>query len=324
MSSDDGSSALVYDVLFYKRSSHSKVHKSKGVSKVDGILSLDVANQTISLRCVDGDDEESQSDDDEKKMTWKERRKKTVKAGPRGTVYTGKLQGDLTPNTIQEDATIVIGSFDVEIVSLRRTSTTSAAAARPNSLVSIKKPTIRGLSQKTVPVLTKRTNAMSHTFPVKRKPPPQPIAAQQASRLVKQRKLPAQQPTRAATQNTSVPSVSLKRPLTSNILTKKSNKVGVVAPTQPKTGDLKVAVTASSQRRPRPAWTTPTTTAAAAAVLPHIPLPASIRSVLRPHQVTGVDFLWKALTNDKGAILADEVSTLARIKSVFVCIYCTL
>ena len=321
MSSDDGSSALVYDVLFYKRSSHSKVHKSKGVSKIDGILSLDVAKQTISLRCADDDGEESQSDDDEKKMTWKERRKKTAKAGPRGTVYTGKLLGDVTPNNIQGNATIVVGSYDVEIVSLRRTSTASAAAAaaRPNSLISIKKPvpTSRGLSQKAVPVLTKRTNAMRHILPVKRKPPPQPISAQQASRLVKQRKPPTQQPTRATAQNASAPSVSLKPPLASNVLTKKSNKVGVVAPAQQKTGDLKVVVAASSQRRPRPAWTTPTTTAAAAAVLPHIPLPASIRSVLRPHQVTGVDFLWKALTNDKGAILADEVSTLTRIKSVF-------
>lgn len=56
-------------------------------------------------------------------------------------------------------------------------------------------------------------------------------------------------------------------------------------------------------------------------VLPHIPLPASLVQVLRPHQVTGVDFLWKALqpssssnqvnssnsNNCGGAILADEM-----------------
>jgi len=30
-------------------------------------------------------------------------------------------------------------------------------------------------------------------------------------------------------------------------------------------------------------------------ILPHIPIPARMLSVLRPHQVTGLDFLWTAL-----------------------------
>ena len=30
-------------------------------------------------------------------------------------------------------------------------------------------------------------------------------------------------------------------------------------------------------------------------VLPHIPLPASIRATLRPHQIDGVDFMWNSL-----------------------------
>ena len=42
-------------------------------------------------------------------------------------------------------------------------------------------------------------------------------------------------------------------------------------------------------------------------VLPDVPLPASIRTTLRPHQVDGVEFLWKALNRHKGAMLADEM-----------------
>jgi hypothetical protein len=42
-------------------------------------------------------------------------------------------------------------------------------------------------------------------------------------------------------------------------------------------------------------------------VLPHIPLPASIRNVLRPHQIEGVDFIWRTLKEKKGCILGDEM-----------------
>lgn len=41
-------------------------------------------------------------------------------------------------------------------------------------------------------------------------------------------------------------------------------------------------------------------------VLPHLPLPHSIRSTLKPHQIQGVDFLHRALQQG-GAILADEM-----------------
>jgi SNF2 family DNA or RNA helicase len=41
--------------------------------------------------------------------------------------------------------------------------------------------------------------------------------------------------------------------------------------------------------------------------LPHIPLPATIRTVLKPHQIQGVDFLWRTLAEKKGCILGDEM-----------------
>jgi hypothetical protein len=44
-----------------------------------------------------------------------------------------------------------------------------------------------------------------------------------------------------------------------------------------------------------------------AQVLPHLPLPASIRTALRPHQVDGVDFMWRTLNEKKGCILGDEM-----------------
>jgi len=59
--------------------------------------------------------------------------------------------------------------------------------------------------------------------------------------------------------------------------------------------------------------------AAASSVLAQITLPTSIRRVLRPHQVTGVDFLWKALTSTHhGAILADEMGLGKTLMSIAV------
>lgn len=62
--------------------------------------------------------------------------------------------------------------------------------------------------------------------------------------------------------------------------------------------------------KPVPPATKPSSyslTSTATNVLPHIPLPASIRTVLRPHQIEGVDFIWRTLCEKKGCILGDEM-----------------
>lgn len=82
-----------------------------------------------------------------------------------------------------------------------------------------------------------------------------------------------------------------------------------VAPLQPIKSNPSLCRTQVESRPPKPEVSTsfPNSSVNSAQVLPHIPLAASIRAVLRPHQVTGVDFLWKTLHEKKGCILGDEM-----------------
>ena len=58
----------------------------------------------------------------------------------------------------------------------------------------------------------------------------------------------------------------------------------------------------------KPQTTSAVTTSTGGGCLPHIPMPASIRQVLRPHQITGVEFLYRMVTGEKrGCILGDEM-----------------
>jgi hypothetical protein len=288
MSSVDTDTVTEYDVLFYKRAGHSKVHKNKGVSKIDGILSIDCKRKTISLRCAeDGDGEEDHDDSSEdEEKTWKQRRKAASKNGPRGVVYSGKQSPGfaITPQQLEECSTIVLGAFDVEIVGCRspgygtmgvtRPTQTVArpASVTPKTLVSTKKSLLLGKRK----LVTK-----PGIVPViHRKPPPQPRALPPKKTLAPPR-VPSQRPP------------SVLRKMADNV-TKKEG-----------------ALKASSRPIVRPklvsSFQAPTVASTDSAVLPHIPLPASVRNVLRPHQVEGVGFLWQALTQHKGAILADEM-----------------
>ena len=306
MSSDD-TAILEYDALFYKRSAHSKVHKSKGASKIDGILSINIGKQTLSLVCAENDDSSGDDDDDEEekgKMTWKKRRKKTSKAGPRGVVYSGKLQGELTASGIQENATLVLGTYDVEVVSLRSKPASAPASGKGSTVrrgvgsVAATKPTA-GVPVKPAQGFKKTIGLHSvkprGILPAKRKPVTQPTI-----------KRPPAQPRKLLPNESTTQSAIV--PPRAKVLRHSSDNVVNSQPAAPK----------AAVKRPPPTRWTPPTAVANIAVLPHIPLPASIRKVLRPHQVTGVDFLWKALTNENGAILADEMGLGKTLMSIAV------
>lgn len=280
---------LEYNALFYKRSTN-KSQKSKG--SYDGILSINIVEQSLSLACADNDEYTGSDDDDDEengKITWKERRKRMSKAGPRGVVFSGKLQGDLTASNIQEDATIVLGNYDVEILSLRSKPTMEDADKERSSVPPVRrglvgsvvgKKTTTGVPVSKQPALVSRKTTGQYsvlntreTLPAKRKQIAQPT------------KRPPAQPRKSLppTCKVSAHSASRNRP-----------------PLQPRSVH------------------SGTTVAGASAVLPHIPLLGNIRKVLRPHQETGVDFLWTALTRDKGAILADEMGLGKSLMSIAV------
>eukprot|EP00977_Amphora_coffeiformis_P007695 scaffold1690_cov182-Amphora_coffeaeformis.AAC.52 len=341
MSSDDNNTATMveYDALFYKRSTHSKVHKSKGVSKLDGILTIHLQQQTVSLRCCceeeeaddddddDDDDDESNEDDDDKKMTWKERRKKTSQAGPRGVVYTGKLQGDLMVSDIKQDTTIILGTFDVEVGSRRRSQAASdpkgrSLAAKKTALVSVKPKTTTGLSS---------IKSRGGILPTKRKPIAQPTTTfKRPPPQLTSLKRPPPQPRKVTPHPESPTTTQTKFPTKvrgKQVLHRTTDNI-VVAANKTTIQQPHAAVAKVHHQQSR--WTQPSSAAAAAhtTVLPHIPLPVSLRQVLRPHQVEGVDFLWKAFmtntttdgsnNNHGGAILADEMGLGKTLMSIAV------
>lgn len=146
-----------------------------------------------------------------------------------------------------------------------------------------------------------------------KKPPAQPASAVATNKALMIRStanallpLPQQQQ----------PLILSKRPLLSSV--KKNPASVAVAAKQQRRSAPKQPLTSSNTLQ------TAVATAGAGAmndanrivVLPHIPLPADIRNVLRPHQVQGVDFLWTTLNEKKGCILGDEMGLGVRTTAV--------
>lgn len=284
-----------FSVIFYKRSLHSKVHKSKGVSKIDGVLTVHLSNKTVSLRCADDEDS---SEDEDQKMTWKERRKKSTKSAPKGVVYSGKLPSGEVSH-IQTDSTIILGSYEVEIVAATSNSVATVPSGNPQPVMAMKKTTIAALR----PSLSSKKT----TLPVKRRLVTQSFS--QSSALLKRRPPPQPQnvlPVKKLTQHPAA-----KRP--ANVLRKVDNTTKQEKEdTTTGMGTTGRTTIPSTSIKPtmRPKISTfrpPTVMAAGPTVLPHIPLPGSIRNALRPHQREGVDFIWRALSEHKGCLLADEM-----------------
>lgn len=312
MSSEE---TLEYDVLFYKKAGHSKVHKSKGVSKIDGILSVKHHAQIISLRCADTAVSSDEEEEDERTaMTWKDRRKKAAKSGPKGVVYSGKQHGDLI-DQIQENISIVIGTYDVEVVALRRSKTVPAQKGITNNALSgagvVRRPTkTTSLLSKTKTATTapQTLNSRMNAVPLKRKPVARPLPQQPRKRPPAQpRKQSSEQPLPAESvyasplARTNPPAISRKK---TNVMESMSTSTTLSAKAET-AASLAAAAALPAKRSPPSAWTPPSIAALTnnASVLPGIPVPAAVRSVLRPHQVTGVEFLWRALTTGRGAIL---------------------
>lgn len=235
-----------YEVLYYKRKN--KVHKSKGVSKLDGFLkqgqgsfSLMDENRSILLTHPD-----------------------TVK------------------RALQPDETIALGSFDVEILASSEATSVQKSVLvrkRPLSSVGAASTSAVGGSSSLRLAQENRPNKTAKPLqqPTIRKPPIQPkkniaVQSHKAVSSVHPPLVPAQP--------------SVQQQLLPQRTVRKVQKIQM--PRKVHTGEANANATIHHT------------------ILPHIPLPATLARVLRPHQVSGVDFLWKAVA-EGGAILADEM-----------------
>lgn len=88
---------ISYNVIYYKRTN--KVHKSKGVEKMDGILTVCVPQ--VQLKRVDGVEESLSSSDDEESEQASRRKLQKVAIGTSAIVYS-KVQTDLAQRVLEQ------------------------------------------------------------------------------------------------------------------------------------------------------------------------------------------------------------------------------
>lgn len=291
-------SPLLYQVLYYKRSN--KVHKSKGVAKMDGRLSI-----APPPKCV-----VTLSEDDGSSN-------KTVLSGIYRDV-SKRAFSDNDETKLEEDSTVIVGHYECEIMSCL-----SGTAAAPLSSTAVKpmmfqkkKPSLlpskkkaRGLGGGTKKIQpstktatrTFSTTATASSWQQRRVPPPQPQKKQSSDSDDDEQEESDKEQHPAPTKRTMLPSQR------GGLLSKKRAKVAVrrVLPsTKPTTNTTSTNTTTSIF---------PNTTG--------LVVPPSIQKTLRPHQVHGVAFLWNCLTGQSADLqrLAQQRGLLETPQAALLC-----
>jgi hypothetical protein len=335
--------AMEFEVLYYKRTN--KVHKTKGVSKADGILTVPQhPKHTGKITLYDADafqeaDESDESEDDSEedtKKSWKKKKSQKQNKSRSGVIFSG-VQVEISKRapTLQEDDIVALGSYEVQILGIRSIKgtgqKTEAAASAPNALHkplnTLHKPKklfvatglVRGVAghppRKAVPLQSKRApiGVKKYVAPLVASNTPQSLDVD----------TPDDAP--ASIVPLRPKAVPQRRPLQSkSVLVSKNaaaKKVGGQFPSAKALGNKRTVTSQAGNISPHPQKPAKSPKLASTpSVLPEIPLPACLRQILRPHQVDGVDFLWKALTGTgtQGAILADEMG-LGYVYSVYFC-----
>jgi hypothetical protein len=273
-----------YTVLYYKRKN--KVHKTKGVSKMDGILMTTPPPESLVTLLTDSSNV---------------------------VVFRG-IQKEISNRDLQVDDVIVLGGYEVEILS----KDSSSKTITQSSLVASDKkqparPKIRGplhpkanrpiMASRAAPRRTyqprqpkKTSAAFSDNDSSENESDDLYAGPNENSRLALHNK-----------RNLGSATTSTFRPLMS-----KKQKGRTVSPLPSRTG----AFQPIPQRPAQPA----TDSSFFPGAIGNLDVPHSIKSVLKPHQTKGVTFLWNCLTGNgkvvsphameklyKGAILADEM-----------------
>jgi hypothetical protein len=272
MSSSNQVQASSYTVLYYKRKA-TKVHKSKGVSKKDGVLSILPPPQS----------------------------RVTLKDG-NNVVFQGILYDIAkSADTLQEEELLKLGAYEVEVFEKQNGSSASLAggnkstSSKASLLSRPTKAARRPLHPSCRPLLPKKATARTTTYrgmgakrfhangrSIVRPPQPKSTLDDSSSSEDELEEL-------VAKENKQRPAIkrgfSNKKPLGT------LSKVRKLATT-------KTCTTTAAR----------TTTSEATKFFPNAignpDVPHSIKSVLKQHQISGVSFLWNCLTGMGKAALA--------------------
>ena len=285
---DSAPRTFQYTVLYYKRKN--KVHKSKGVSKLDGRLTFQTQEAPTKPNAV------------------------TLRSEEGAVVYQGGMRG--TTGQFQIDETISVGAYDVEILSLdndhHQTTNnfeTPKVMARGGPLLQ-KRPRF-GMSVGLGSGTKVRKAGLGAKRPLggsTRKPAVQPLSSAAVSKKQKTSLVDSENLENWICNPSPKAPSSASKPLTTVAPMRNNTKTilpGFKRPiSRSKTPSLGLSRTAN---RPKllPSNSTKNTVAAKIETQSFFPgaignpmVPHSIRKVLRPHQIEGVVFLWNCLTGN--------------------------
>ena len=338
-----------YAVLYYKRSN--KVHKTKGTSRLDGILTIYAPpSNLVTLKPAEADDDDDDDDDnndnnsvgasdseseDDGKMSYKKKmqamRKKKKKTGNTGTRSTPKvLYSSKNPDiakrvfensSLEDDDIVVLPAWECQIVS-NLSNVASAPGLKPVVAVAVAVASRSGglmalASKSTLPSTNRtsltsaksgssvqlggqkrpliKTNSSNNPL-LKRKPPLQPLHSNKTSTSTSsvggavKRKPPAQpkpkvQDTADSNDDDDTEAEAKKKPsstasIHSSLLQSKKRKLVQ--------GPLRTPIAGTD--------TNAQNDECFKGAIGKLHAPASIKSILRPHQQTGIVFLWNCLT----------------------------
>ncbi len=275
-----------YTVLYYKRKN--KVHKSKGVSKLDGRLTFQTQRaptkpNTVTLRSEDG-----------------------------AVVYQGGMRG--TTDQFHIDETISAGAYDVEILSLDNDNDQAANNFETPTVIARGGPLLPNRQRLGTRVGLGGGNKVRKAGlggkrslgGLARKPAVQPLSSA-ASKKQKTSLVDSENMENGICSPSPNVSSSILKP-SATVAPRKNTKTVLPGFRRPmsrsKTSSLGLSRTAN---RPKvlPSNSTKNVGAAKVEAQSFFPgaignpmVPHSIRKVLRPHQIEGVVFLWNCLTGN--------------------------
>jgi SNF2 family DNA or RNA helicase len=296
------SCCTTYEVLYFKRKN--KVHKSKGVSKMDGRMVLDSKTCVVKLY------EESGS-----------------------RPIHSSTNSEIAKRSFSVDEEVNLAQYQVGIVSI--VSTASATKGNPNSKPAparmsagdnqaklVRKPLSlanrKPITNRPKSLFKKSGSAVRSNSWQNRRPPAQPKGSQAADDSS------SDDDEEERTESTTRPAAAAAAP------TRKSPFLGLAGRKRKIVATRKPTLQSISQASSHQANALP-------GAIGTLVLAPSIRSVLRPHQETGVAYLWNCLTGasphlqriarqagvdptPRGAVLADSMGmgkTLMTIATVF-------
>lgn len=270
-----------YQVLYYKRKN--KVHKSKGVAKMDGCLHVSPAPSCLVQLL---EDENAQNE----------------------KVYSGiqrAISKQATDGLLQADDTIVLGQYEVQIVSILSSSDENAQQKGPvvkkqhrqttNSIV---------MRRPAKPLLSKHTTSNNNSSKPLLKRRPLTTAVQKPTFTATTNAKPLSMPSWQATRRPPT-QPKKQQPGNEGNSDEEESSHTVIVPQKPVA--TRVNPLFKKRRTVVSRTTTTTTTNATGNVnfpgaIGTVVVQPSICKVLRPHQTLGVAFLWNCLTGQSPAL----------------------